>query len=95
MSVTQVYSIFVEGLTSPSNTGGDWVSLFTFLERLENVGTTLLSPCRGHMARAVKIKTIRIRATEHEDEKLAAFAEKHGKSKSQVLRDYIHRLPNP
>lgn len=42
----------------------------------------------------IKEEVLRIRLTKHYKQKLRAYAEKHGKSESQVIRDYIRRLPD-
>lgn len=43
----------------------------------------------------LKDRYLQIRLTQHELEKLEAFANKKGITQSQVIRDYIRRLPNP
>lgn len=43
----------------------------------------------------LKDKTLRLRLTEHEHFKIIEFASTKGISVSQLLRQYIHRLPNP
>lgn len=44
--------------------------------------------------RLTKTKMLRIRLTEHEHSKLEAYAVGHGTTVSQVMREYIRRLPN-
>jgi hypothetical protein len=40
-----------------------------------------------------KSKTLRVRLTEYEENKLSRYAEKHSVSVSHVIREYIRRLP--
>ena len=43
--------------------------------------------------KVVKEKLLRVRLTEREETKLRAYADKHGRSMSLVIREYIRRLP--
>lgn len=43
----------------------------------------------------IKTNTFRVRLTDHELGKLQHFASTQGKNMSQVIHEYIHRLPNP
>lgn len=45
--------------------------------------------------RSVKSTVLQVRLSEHESEKLQAYAESHEISVSHVIREYIRRLPNP
>lgn len=47
------------------------------------------------MERPTRDKTIRFRCTEIEYQKIEAYAVSRGQNFSQVLREYIRRLPNP
>lgn len=51
---------------------------------------------RGYMVIRKQTKTniFRIRLSNHEIHKLQAFATKHNKSMSQIIRSYIGKLPN-
>lgn len=40
-----------------------------------------------------KDAVLRVRLTEHEDKKLRAYADRHQRSISWVVREYIRRLP--
>ncbi len=40
-----------------------------------------------------KEKLLRVRLTEHEESKLRAYAARHDRSMSLVVREYIRRLP--
>lgn len=40
-------------------------------------------------------KILKVRLTPHEALKLRAFAEKHGRTVSGVIHEYIRRIPNP
>jgi hypothetical protein len=41
-----------------------------------------------------KLRTLRVRTSDHEMEKLEAYAERHEVTVSHVIREYIRRLPN-
>jgi hypothetical protein len=41
-----------------------------------------------------RIETLRVRVTPHERAKLERYAAKHNRTMSQVIREYIRRLPN-
>lgn len=57
--------------------------------------TTAIQPIRGEdMKKAqTKVKLLRVRLSEREESKLRAYAERHGRSVSLVIREYIRRLP--
>lgn len=44
-------------------------------------------------ARLAKNHTLRVRISEYEAVKVSSYAYKHGKTVSQIIREYIRRLP--
>lgn len=45
--------------------------------------------------KSIKDNTLRVRLNSHEAAKLKFYAESHARTVSQVIREYIRRLPNP
>jgi len=46
------------------------------------------------MKRNLKERLVRVRLSEHEFQKLNAYADKHEVTVSHVVREYLRRLPN-
>jgi hypothetical protein len=44
--------------------------------------------------KANRVNVLRVRLSDHEFEKLKAFAESHDQNVSHIIREYIRRLPN-